>query len=307
VGWIDSIRGKISFPGGEVTDFVIIKSDGYPTYNFAVVIDDMLMEISHVIRGEEHISNTPRQIALYKAFKTSPPQFAHLPTLRNKDRKKLSKRRDPVDLRIYQEKGYLPKALVNFLCLLGWSHPKEKEIFNMIEFIKLFSLERVRSAGPIFDTDKLNWMNGEYIRQLSVDELSSKFKVQSSKFKEFEKAKQLAITLLVQDRIKTLSEFDSLAGFFYKSLNVNKKLLGNNYKDHLKKAIDALNKIDKWNLGNINKSLMGVIGKEEFHTGKFFMDLRIAITGSKKTPPINESIEVLGKSETLKRLKKVLE
>ena len=306
VGWIDSVRGKISFPGGEVTDFVIIKSDGYPTYNFAVVIDDMLMEISHVIRGEEHISNTPRQIALYKAFKTSPPQFAHLPTLRNKDRKKLSKRRDPVDLRIYQEKGYLPKALVNFLCLLGWSHPKEKEIFNMIEFVKLFSLERVRSAGPIFDTDKLNWMNGEYIRQLSVDELSSKFKVQSSKFKEFEKAKQLEITLLVQDRIKTLSEFDSLAGFFYKSPKVNNRLLGKNYKDHLKKAIDVLSKFSKWSLENINKSLMGIIEKEEFYTGEFFMDLRIAITGSKKTPPINESIEILGKSETITRLEKVL-
>jgi len=306
MGWIDTVRGKISFPGGEVTDFVIMKSDGYPTYNFAVVVDDILMGISHVIRGEEHISNTPRQIALYEAFKVSPPQFAHLPTLRNKDRKKLSKRRDPVDLRIYQEKGYLPEALVNFLCLLGWSHPKEKEIFNKNEFVKLFSLERVRSAGPIFDTNKLDWMNGEYIRQLSVDELNSKFKVQSSNFGKFEEAKQLAITMLVRDRIKTLSEFDSLAGFFYKSPKVNNRLMGKNYKDHLKMAVDVLDKFDKWDLENINKGLMGAIEKEEFSTGKFFMDLRIAITGSKNTPPINESIEILGKSETIKRLKKVL-
>lgn len=305
VGWLDLVRGKISFPGGEVTDFVIMKSDGYPTYNFAVVIDDLLMKISHVIRGEEHISNTPRQLALYKAFKASPPQFGHLPTLRNKDKKKLSKRRDPVDLGIYQDKGYLPEALVNFLCLLGWSHPDEKEVFNADEFIKLFSLERVRSAGPIFDTDKLNWINGEYIRKLKVDELNSKIVAQDEKFKTLEKEKQLAITSLVQDRIKTLSEFSDIAGFFYQAPKINTKLLGKNNKDHLKKAVEVLGKIDEWKLQSINKGLMKLIDSEEFQTGKFFMDLRVAITGNKQTPPINESIEILGKSETLKRIKKV--
>lgn len=305
VGWLDLVRGKISFPGGEVTDFVIMKSDGYPTYNFAVVIDDLLMKISHVIRGEEHISNTPRQLALYKAFKASPPQFGHLPTLRNKDKKKLSKRRDPVDLGIYQDKGYLPEALVNFLCLLGWSHPDEKEVFNADEFIKLFSLERVRSAGPIFDTDKLNWMNGEYIRKLKIDKLNSKIVAQDEKFKTLEKEKQLAITSLVQDRIKTLSEFSDIAGFFYQAPKINTKLLGKNNKDHLKKAVEVLGKIDEWKLQSINKGLMKLIDSEEFQTGKFFMDLRVAITGNKQTPPINESIEILGKSETLKRIKKV--
>ena len=305
VGWLDLVRGKISFPGGEVTDFVIMKSDGYPTYNFAVVIDDLLMKISHVIRGEEHISNTPRQLALYKAFKASQPQFGHLPTLRNKDKKKLSKRLDPVDLRIYQDKGYLPEALVNFLCLLGWSHPDEKEVFNVDEFIKLFSLERVRSAGPIFDTDKLNWMNGEYIRKLKTDELNSKLIVQDEKFKSLEKEKQLAITSLVQDRIKTLGEFSDIAGFFYQTPKINTKLLGKNNKDHLNKAVEVLGKIDEWKLQSINKGLMKLIDSEEFNTGKFFMDLRVAITGNKQTPPINESIEILGKSETLKRIKKV--
>ena len=305
VGWLDLVRGKISFPGGEVTDFVIMKSDGYPTYNFAVVIDDLLMKISHVIRGEEHISNTPRQLALYKAFKASQPQFGHLPTLRNKDKKKLSKRLDPVDLRIYQDKGYLPEALVNFLCLLGWSHPDEKEVFNVDEFIELFSLERVRSAGPIFDTDKLNWMNGEYIRKLKTDELNSKLIVQDEKFKSLEKEKQLAITSLVQDRIKTLGEFSDIAGFFYQTPKINTKLLGKNNKDHLNKAVEVLGKIDEWKLQSINKGLMKLIDSEEFNTGKFFMDLRVAITGNKQTPPINESIEILGKSETLKRIKKV--
>jgi glutamyl-tRNA synthetase len=305
IGWLDLVRGKISFPGGEITDFVIMKSDGYPTYNFAVVIDDLLMKITHIIRGEEHISNTPRQLALYNAFRASPPRFGHLPTLRNKDRKKLSKRRDPVDLGIYQDEGYLPEALVNFLCLLGWSHPDEKEVFNVEEFIKLFSLERVRSAGPIFDTDKLNWINGEYIRKLKVDELNSKIVAQNEKFKTLEKEKQLAITSLVQDRIKTLGEFSDIAGFFYQAPKINTKLLGKNNKDHLKKAVEVLGKIDEWKLQSINKGLMKLIDSEEFNTGKFFMDLRVAITGNKQTPPINESIEILGKSETLKRIKKV--
>ncbi|MFV1917654.1 MAG: glutamate--tRNA ligase, partial [Patescibacteria group bacterium] len=165
ISWEDKVRGKVTFPGGEVTDFVLLKSNGYPTYNFAVVVDDILMKISHVIRGEEHISNTPRQLALYYALRQKPPEFAHLPTLRNKERKKLSKRKDPVDLRIYQKEGYLPEALVNFLCLLGWSHPKEKEIFLLSEFVKLFSLNRVRKAGPIFNVEKLDWINGEYIRR----------------------------------------------------------------------------------------------------------------------------------------------
>jgi len=306
MGWLDLVRGKISFPGGEVTDFVIMKSDGYPTYNFAVVVDDLMMRISHVIRGEEHISNTPRQLALYKAFKASPPQFGHLPTLRNKDRKKLSKRRDPVDLRIYQDNGYLPKALVNFLCLLGWSHPDEKEVFNVDEFIKLLSLERVRSAGPIFDTDKLNWMNGEYIRKLKNDKLTRMLATHDTKFRAVDKSKQQAITTLVQDRIKTIGEFSDLAGFFYETAKINKKLLGKNYQIHLKNAVEVLEKIDDWKLENINKNLMKLIDSEEFQTGKFFMDLRVAITGSGKTPPINESIEILGKKETIKRLKKVL-
>ncbi|MBI4157883.1 glutamate--tRNA ligase, partial [Candidatus Woesebacteria bacterium] len=151
VSWDDLVRGKITFPGGEVTDFVILKSDGFPTYNFGVVVDDIEMKITHVIRGEEHISNTPRQLALYDALGVTPPFFAHHVTLRNSERKKLSKRRDPVDLRIYKDQGYLPEALVNFLCNLGFSHPDGKEIYSLEEYVQLFDIKRVRKAGPVFD------------------------------------------------------------------------------------------------------------------------------------------------------------
>lgn len=304
ISWDDLIRGKVSFPGGEVTDFVLIKSDGYPTYNFAVVVDDILMKISHVIRGEEHISNTPRQLALYKALKSKPPEFAHLPTLRNKDRKKLSKRRDPVDLRFFKEQGYLPEALVNFLCLLGWSHPKEKEIFDLEEFVYAFDIKRIRKAGPIFDLEKLDWINGEYIRKTQ----DSLLKTQIWEFtgKKYSKETIGKTIPLVKERIKKLSEYESLAGFFFKKPKVDKKLFGKNYEKHLETAVVALGTMRQWSNETLDKALLGVVEREEFKTGDFFMDLRVAICGSKVTPPINESIAILGKEETLSRLKNCL-
>lgn len=306
VSWDDLVRGVITFPGGEITDFVILKSDGYPTYNFGVVVDDIEMKITHVIRGEEHISNTPRQLALYEALGAKSPFFAHHVTLRNADRKKLSKRKDPVNLKIYQEAGYLPEALVNFLCNMGWSHPEGKEIYPLAEYVKLFDLKRVRKAGPVFDLTKLDWINGEYLRRLKVEELNSKFKVQSEKFVKLDKEKQLAITKLVQDRIKKLSEFDDLAGFFFEERVPDPKLFGENYKEHLKVAVAAIDKIKGWKKEKVDQVLMAAVKENSFKTGDFFMDLRIAICGSKFTPPINDSIVILGKEETLKRLKKVV-
>ncbi len=304
VGWTDIVRGEIKFPGGEITDFVIIKSDGYPTYNFAVVVDDILMKISHVIRGEEHISNTPRQLAIYKALKVTPPEFAHFPTLRNKQRKKLSKRRDPVDIKYYQSQGYLPEALINFLSLLGWSHPKEKEIFSLDEFVKLFSLGRVRKAGPIFDTNKLDWMNGEYIRKTQ----NSNLKTQIYDFYQGKYSKQVIekIVPLIKERMKKLSEFEGLAGFFFKKKKINMSYFKKDYQKHLKAAIEVLEGVKVWDKGNIDKVLLGLVDKKKYNTSKFFMNLRVAITGSRITPPINESIVILGKKETLNRLKNVL-
>jgi len=303
VSWIDLVRGKITFPGKEVTDFVIRKSDGFPTYNFAVVVDDIDMKITHVIRGEEHISNTPRQLVLYEAFNTTPPKFAHNPTLRNKDHKKLSKRRDPVNLEIYKKQGYLPEALVNFLALLGWSHPGGKEIFSLDEFVKNFSIERVQKSGPIFNLEKLDWINGQYLKMLSDNDLSSKI---FSFYKEYSKDMITKTTPLVKERIRKLSEYESLAGFFYESPKINKTLFGDNYKKHLDLTSKALLEIKSWNRKTLDKALLKVVDENEFHTGKFFMDLRIALTGSKVTPPINDSIIILGKEETISRIKKAL-
>lgn len=300
--WEDLIRGKITFPGGEVTDFVLLKSDGYPTYNFAVVVDDIDMKISHVIRGEEHISNTPRQLALYKAFDKEPPEFAHFPTLRNTERKKLSKRLDPVDLWLYRKQGYLPEALSNFLCLLGWSHPEGKEIFSLEEFMEHFSLDRIRKAGPIFDTKKLDWLNGEYIRKKSDDELAHLLNEHIAADVELELLEKTAP--LVRERIHRLSEAPPLLEFFWEEPQLGKSLfdqpgLANR---HIASAVHALGAVKKWSLEEINASLEKEIAEKGFKTGDFYMSLRLALSGKKVTPPINESMVILGQDKVLHRL-----
>lgn len=301
VPWVDLVRGEISFPGEEVQDFVILKSDGYPTYNFGVVIDDTLMEISHVIRGEEHISNTPKQLVLYKAFGEKPPKFAHLPTLRAPDRKKLSKRRDPVDLRLYREQGYLPEALVNFLCLLGWSHPAEKEIFSLEEFVDNFDLSRVRSAGPVFDTQKLDWLNGVYIREKNADELTGLINEHISVSVPENLLKR--IIPLIKERITRFSDVEPLISFFWQEPQIGKETFEDSKSTvYITSALNALSGVKDWKLGEINSALSEEVKEKGFKTGDFYMALRLALAGKRITPPINESMAVLGQDKVLHRL-----
>lgn len=299
--WKDLIRGEISFPKEEVKDFVIIKSDGYPTYSFAVALDDILMEISHVIRGEEHISNTPRQLVVYEAVNVLPPQFAHLPTLRNVEHKKLSKRRDPVDLRFFREQGYLPEALVNFLCLLGWSHPEGKEVFSLDEFADHFDLARVRPSGPFFDTTKLDWLNGVYIRQQDSRKLAQL--ISKHVAADVDTAFLERVVVLIKERITKLSEAETLLAFFWERPYLGKDLFAAGHAaEHIAVALTALRPVDSWSLPQVNSVLAKAVKKEGFETGAFYMSLRIAITGQQVTPPINESMEILGKDEVLYRL-----
>lgn len=301
VSWQDLVRGNVSFPGGEVTDFVIVKGDGYPTYNFAVVIDDIEMKITHVIRGEEHISNTPRQLALYQALCVEPPYFAHLPTLRAPDRKKLSKRRDPVDLRFFREEGYLPQALVNFLCLLGWSHPEEKEIFDINEFIEKFTLERVRHAGPVFDRKKLEWINGMYIRSMADSDLVHLVNEHIAASVPMELVEK--IIPLAKQRLTKLSDAEPLLEFFWKEPVIDKISFEDTKATvHVATALHALGGVKQWTLPEINKVLESEVKEKGFKTGEFYMTMRIALTGKKITPPINESMVILGQDKVLHRL-----
>jgi glutamyl-tRNA synthetase len=221
--------------------------------------------------------------------------------------KKLSKRRDSVFAEQFLKEGYLPEALLNFVMLLGWAPKDNRELFTLPEFVEHFEINGFQEANPRFLQDKLDWFNGEYIRKLDDTELCGKFEILNSKFESIEKNKKLQITKLVKDRITKISDFENIAGFFWKPQVVDQKLFGENYKSHLKDAGEIIESLKTWSLENLNGSLMSNIKEKGYKTGNFFMDLRIAVTGSKFTPPINDSIIILGKEEAIKRINSALE
>jgi glutamyl-tRNA synthetase len=298
----DAIRGKIIFESNNIDDQILIKSDGYPTYHFAVVIDDHLMGITHVIRGEEWISSTPKHIILYDAFGWEKPIFAHTPLLRNPDKSKLSKRKNPVWASWYLKQGYLPRAVLNYLALMGWSHPKQKEVFTMDEFINVFDLKDMKAVGPAFDPVKLEWMNGEHIRALEIDDL--KTRISNFIGKEYDEKIILKTIPIIRERIKKLSDYLPLCDFFFekpKKFEINIK----QYKNLFKKISNTLSELKDWKAGLIGEHLINLAKSEKIKTGDFFMYLRVAITGKKISPPLNESMEILGKDECLKRIEDI--
>ncbi len=301
------LNKKVSWGTSTVADTTLLKSDGFPTYHLAVVVDDHAMKITHALRGHDWMPSTPVHLLVYKYLGYDLPEIGHLTDILDPEGGKLSKRKGSVSCNRMLDDGYLHTALLNFVMLLGWAPKDDREFYTLDEFVKAFDRNGLQKANPIFDRNKLDWMNGEYIRQLSVGKLSSKFKVQSSKLLKNVDGERLdKIVSLAQNRIKTLKEFETLAGFFFKKPKVDKKLFGENWKKHIEGALSVLEATKEWNLDNINKALMAHVEKKDFKTGKFFMSLRIAICGSKFTPPINESIEILGKEETLIRLRKLI-
>ncbi len=306
--WNDLIRGKVEFPATELEkDFVILKSNGYPTYHFATVVDEIDMKVSHVIRGDEHISNTPRQLYFYELLGVDAPRFAHIPTIRNKEGKKLSKRKDPVDIGKYREEGYLPEALINYLCLIGWSHPRGKDIFPLNEFVDNFSLERVQKSEPKLDISKLDWINKQYVQGISNGRYLSNVKKVSkySKVSEFDEIVKNTEEY-VKPRIGKFLEFDDMAGFYFKPQDIDKASFTGDEKEHLKVANEVLKDLGKWDLETLNDTLLKALKENDFKVGKFFQDLRVAITGKKVSPPINESMIILGKDESMARIRKVI-
>ncbi len=298
----DLIRGKISFQSENIDDQVLIKSDGYPTYHLAVVVDDHLMKITHVIRGEEWISSTPKHIILYEAFGWEKPFFAHTPLLRDKNKAKLSKRKNPVWASWYLDQGYLPRAILNYLALMGWSHPKQKEIFTMDEFIKVFDLKDMSPVGPAFDLVKLEWLNGEHIRILENEDLKSRVvEFIGDKYNVEIISKTIP---LIKERIKKLSEYLSLCEFFFKPPEKYEMDL-KSHKSLIEKIHGELLKLEDWKANKIGEVMLALAEKEKIKVSEFFMILRVAISGKKITPPLNESMEILGQKECLKRLKNI--
>jgi glutamyl-tRNA synthetase len=306
IQWKDGVLGEVKFNSNEIDDQVLMKSDGYPTYHLGVVVDDYLMNITHVMRGNEWLPSTPKHILLYQAFGWEIPEFLHLPNLKELgSTKKLSKRHGPVSAQGFLDEGYLPEALVNYLMFLGWNPGTEKEIYSLNEFVKDFDLKKIHKTDLVsFDRKKLEWMNSQYIMKLTNEEFAKK----ALAFAPVGMSKDLLIKIapFVKDRIKKLSDLKSFVAYF---VTLQPPLrLTENFDKHIIKAHEALKNIsaEEWSLERINSTLAEVIEENGFKTGDFYMDLRGAIAGSRVTPPINESIEIIGRENTLTKLEKSL-
>ena len=309
----DVIRGEITIQCKDIDDQVLLKSDGFPTYHLGVVVDDHLMKITHVIRGEEWLPSTPKHVILYQAFGWKLPVFAHISLLRNPDKSKLSKRKNPVWTSYYLDQGIFPEALLNYLALMGWSHPEGKEIFSLEEYIKVFDIKDIQKTAPVFDPIKLEWMNGVYIRQMKNEKLKIKiFEFLNKKYPEDLIGKTIP---LIKERIKKLSDYYGLCEFFFQPPSIyevdladKKELLKNIYKELQKIGGDTTlgrpheSGNGHWKANTIGEKMQNLSNKIGMKTGEFFMILRVAMTGKKISPPLNESMEILGKEECLRRL-----
>lgn len=298
---VDGLRGNIEFDSTNVDDQVIIKSDGFPTYHLAVVVDDHEMKITHVLRGEEWISSTPKHFLLYDYFGWEKPLFFHTPLIRNPDKSKLSKRQGHTNVSWYQENGYLPEAILNYLALMGWSHPDEKDIFDRDEFIKLFDFKDLKPLGPVFDLVKLDWMNGQYIMKMSNKDLGDKI----FKFYKNELAKDVIekSVPLIKERIKKLADYRPLCEFFFKTPESYEVDLTQK-KELLSSIAHKLESVEQWKADVIGQAMLALAQELGVKNSEFFMILRVVISGKKISPPLNESMEILGKDESIARIKK---
>ena len=292
-------------------DQVLIKEDGFPTYHFAVVIDDHLMKITHIVRGDEWISSTPKHVFMYEAFGWDMPTFVHLPTVLNKNGKKLSKRNDDVSVEDFKEKGYLPQALINYLALVGWSPESNKEILSIEEMIEEFSFERVSKSGGVFDVDKLDWVNAQYIRKTETTELSKLVKpylVKAGFIKEdIDEKRLLLITETFKESISRLSQIVEQSRFLFEDVEVEKDAIEMRNVAHIEilkeKIREELENIDEMTQ-EISKTFMKKIQKASGFKGKdLYMPVRALLTGRVHGPELSNILEILGKEEILKRLK----
>ncbi len=312
----DLIRGEVTFSNAILNDYVLLKSDGYPTYHLANVVDDHYMNITHIMRADEWISSTPLHAMLYQSFAWQPPSFAHLPMILGPDKSKLSKRHGATTIIEYREKGYLPEAVVNFLALLGWSLDDKTELLSRAELVANFSLERVGKTAAVFDIPKLDWMNGTYIRALEPAEFAQR----ALRFLERDLPAEVKrpldehyvsnVARLVQERTRVLSELGELCGFFFAeelsypaSLLLVKGLDASTATAVLKQVVSAVNDLAAWQVAALEAGIRPLAEVPGLSTKLVFGLLRVAVTGKTATPPLFETMEVLGPERCLHRLR----
>lgn len=313
VSFEDMIRGKIEFSTAEIKDQVLIKSDGTPTYNFACVIDDSEMQISHVIRGEDHISNTPKQILLYEALGFAIPKFAHIPLILSKDGGRMSKRHGATSIFEYKKMGFLPDALVNYLALMGWAPGKDREILPLDEIIKLFDVKDVNKTGAIFDMDKLNWINGQYIAAKKKEELLGlvkQYMADSGKELDVSDDKLLKIIELYRVRMKTLAEFAALTDYFFSDSFVidekgmKKYLSTPESKEILREFSGRVEKLKNFTSIDLEEECRNMAKEKNLKPAVIIHPTRLAISGKTAGAGLFEIMEALGKIKVIERMNK---
>jgi len=309
----DILRGKIGFDAKEIDDFVILRMDGFATYNFAVVIDDALMELSHIIRGDDHLINTPKQLLIYEALGLNIPLFAHVSMIHGADKTKLSKRHGATSVRAYREDGYLPEAMINYLTRLGWSYG-DQEIFSKEELIDKFTLDNVGKSPSIFNLEKLQWLNAHYIKEKPANELAELILplMNEKGFNAENNNKLLMIIKQLRERSKTLNDFVSRSFYFYTDdfkyeEKAKNKFLIEDSIPIFKAIIDKLTLIVNFDHDHIQKALEQVVEELGLKFGEIAQPMRVALTGGTASPGIGEVVEILGKEKVLKRLQKAIE
>lgn len=316
--WTDAVMGELSSGEEAIDDFILIKSDGFPTYNFCHIIDDAIMEVSHVLRSQEFISSTPKFLNLYEALEIERPTLATLPFVMAIDgKKKLGKRDGAKDLLAYDKEGYLPETMVNFLATLGWNDGTEQEIFTVEELVSKFSLERVQKSPARFDEQRLLWLNGQHIRNLELNDLYSRVEnfwpTEAANYNEVYKK---TILKLAQDRLKTLADLPALTSYFFSEPKVDLGLIETNKQlkkistedriDLLKKASTKLNRLEEWDAESIQNALNELLEETGQKPGILFSLVRIATTWAPFSPALNETLEILTKDKSLERLNRAI-
>jgi glutamyl-tRNA synthetase len=298
-GWDDLVLGRVEVPSRQLDDLVIVRSDGRPTYNFVSPLEDALDGITHVIRAQDHVSNTPKQLRILEAIGAEVPAYGHVPLLNGPDGRKLSKRHGAITVEAFREQGYIPEAFVNFMALLGWSYDDHTEVMSREELVERFTLERVGKSSAVFDYDKLKHLNGLYLRALPPDEYADRLVAYlRERGYEWDEALVRKAAPLVQEKIETLGDFPAFAGFFFARMEPE----GLEDGEVLPAAAEALAGVEPFEAGEIEATLRGLAERLGLKPRDAFQPIRLAVTGSKVSPGLFESLELLGREESLARL-----
>jgi glutamyl-tRNA synthetase len=308
----DALRGEVTFENEQIDDQVLLKSDGMPTYHLANVVDDHLMEITHVMRAEEWITSTPKHVLLYRAFGWELPQWVHMPLLRNQDKSKISKRKNPVSLNYYRDAGFYPEALLNYLAMMGWTMPDGREKFTVEDMVEHLTLDRISLGGPVFDVAKLTWLNGLYIRDRAPEALAEELEKNL-----FSPERLRAIARLFHERIDTLEEFVDKAAYFFTGdvdyddeatrAMVPTKRQPKEIRAALGKVLEAIDATPVLQEEALESTMRGLADELGLKAKELFMPARVAVTGRKATPGLFETMVVLGKERCRRRLRRAIE